>query len=215
MRPNGIEGTPVAEIMMLNGFDGSSLGAILCADGGGRIDCYRLFDGVMAMRIHLETRGLCETRELLENLAYFDREYLIMKTLELFMPPKSVPQAELNADYCPANGCASRAICAIIFCPTGTTMSPSRGWPRSIGFPFRTCRSCSAGSIARRFAVVSRKTGSNRPPWSSRAATGASSKSRSTPVATAYGMLSRRTGLLAGFDFFDELLEESAGFGFR
>ena len=62
MRPNGIEGTPVAEIMMLNGFDGSSLGAILCADGGGRIDCYRLFDGVMAMRIHLETRGLCETR---------------------------------------------------------------------------------------------------------------------------------------------------------
>ena len=201
----------MAEILMLNGFDGSSLGAIPCADGGGRIDCYRLFDGVMAMRIHLETHVFCETRELhdgieinfcaagrfessfsprdhatltpgdmalstfdgvhgaksesrlplgyyegvclsvdcaraaawmrenvaplqtdfaamrenllggrwyaamnagprcehvfrelLENLAYFDREYLIMKTLELFMLLKSVPRAELNADYCSA-----------------------------------------------------------------------------------------------------------------
>ena len=55
MRYNGIGGMLVAEILMLNGFDGSSLGAIPCADGGGRIDCYRLFDGVMAMRIHLES----------------------------------------------------------------------------------------------------------------------------------------------------------------
>ena len=58
----------MAEILIVNGFDSAKLDAIPCADGGGRIDCYRLFDGVMAMRIHLETHGFCETRELHDGI---------------------------------------------------------------------------------------------------------------------------------------------------
>ena len=201
----------MAEILIVNGFDSVKLDAIPCADGGGRIDCYSLFDGVTLMRVHLETQGFRETRaakdgieinfcaagrfesrfsardhvtltpgdmalstfdgihgtesesqmplgyyegvcvavdcgragewmrrnvaplsvdfhemrrnllggrwyaamnagprcehvfrELMENCAYFDREYLILKLLELFMLLKNVPRAELNADYCSA-----------------------------------------------------------------------------------------------------------------
>lgn len=199
------------EVLLLNGFNSENMGAIPCADGGGRIDCYPLFDGAMAMRVHLETHGFSETRaasdqieinfcaagrfesrfsardhatlkpgdmalstfdgihgaksesrfplgyyegvcisvdcsraekwmrehaapmatdlqamranllggrwyaamnagprcehvfrELLENLPYFDREYLMLKLIELFMLLKNVPRAEQNADYCSA-----------------------------------------------------------------------------------------------------------------
>ena len=52
----------MAEILITNGFDSAKLDAIPCADGGGRIDCYSLFDGVTLMRVHLETHGFRETR---------------------------------------------------------------------------------------------------------------------------------------------------------
>ena len=50
-------------IEILDGFSGKPAGELACADGGGRIDCYALFDGVTAMRLRLETSGFAERRE--------------------------------------------------------------------------------------------------------------------------------------------------------
>lgn len=41
-------------------------------------------------------------RELFENLPYFDREYLQLKVLEMFLLLRSIPRAELSQDYCSA-----------------------------------------------------------------------------------------------------------------
>jgi AraC-like DNA-binding protein len=195
-------------IHVRNGFDATEYTAIPCEDGGGRMDCYSLFDGVTVIRVELETHsfrevreeqdmleinfcasgrfesqfsahdrvtltpgdmavstfdgmhgtssesvlplghyaGLCLTvncaqatawmhlnvpaiavdfqrlwenllgthwfaamnagprcehvfRELMENLAYFDRPYLTLKAIELFTLLGSIPRAELDADY--------------------------------------------------------------------------------------------------------------------
>ena len=37
-------------IEIFDGFSGKPAGELACADGGGRIDCYALFDGVTADR---------------------------------------------------------------------------------------------------------------------------------------------------------------------
>ena len=50
-------------IEIFDGFSGKPAGELACADGGGRIDCYALFDGVTAMRLRLETSGFAERRE--------------------------------------------------------------------------------------------------------------------------------------------------------
>lgn len=59
----------MAQVQLTDGFEeGRVLGAVDCADGGGRIDCYTLFDGVTAMRICLRTHGFEETRAQRDGL---------------------------------------------------------------------------------------------------------------------------------------------------
>ena len=57
------------QVRFMDGFDeGRALGAIDCADGGGRIDRYDLFDGVTVMRVSLQTHGFEETRRKRDGL---------------------------------------------------------------------------------------------------------------------------------------------------
>ena len=57
------------QVRFMDGFDeGRALGAIDCADGGGRIDRYELFDGVTVMRVSLQTHGFEGTRRKRDGL---------------------------------------------------------------------------------------------------------------------------------------------------
>ena len=57
------------QVRFMDGFEeGRVLGAIDCADGGGRIDRYELFDGVTVMRVSLQTHGFEETRRKRDGL---------------------------------------------------------------------------------------------------------------------------------------------------
>lgn len=48
----------MTEIQVFDGFTGKRIASNPCFDGGGRMDCYSLFDGVTAMLIRLETPWL-------------------------------------------------------------------------------------------------------------------------------------------------------------
>ena len=58
----------MTEIQVFDGFTGKRIASNPCFDGGGRMDCYSLFDGVTAMLIRLETHGFEERRSPRDGL---------------------------------------------------------------------------------------------------------------------------------------------------
>ena len=58
----------MTEIQVFDGFTGKRIASKPCFDGGGRMDCYSLFDGVTAMLIRLETHGFEDRRSPRDGL---------------------------------------------------------------------------------------------------------------------------------------------------
>ena len=134
-------------------------------------------------------------RELMENCVYFDREYLILKLLELFMLLKNVPRAELNADYCSAEQLRlARHLRDHLLSERGNYVSLAQLAEEhqiSVSYLQKLFRQV---FTARRFIITSRSTVWSRRRLSWRAAESACwSRSRSTRATTARANFPRRS----------------------